>query len=262
MDTLTISLAQFTIQQGEPDRNVERVKQLVDQAAGEGSGLILLPELWSTGFDLENKARHAAFNRDLLPEIQRWADDHSLYIGGSYLLERDGAFYNQFVLTGPGGFRCDYAKIHLFRLMHEEQHFAAGDRLALARLPRITTGLAVCYDLRFPEMFRQLAVKGAELILLSGEWPERRIEHWQALVKARAIENQVFFAAVNTTGMVGGTDFGGQSSLISPWGKTVLDAGRQEGLFTARIDPGEVAHARKTIPVLSDRRPDSYRFFA
>jgi predicted amidohydrolase len=119
--------------------------------------------------------------------------------------------------------------------------------------------LSICYDLRFPEMFRVYAAAGAKLILMVAEWPETRIEHWRTLLLSRAIENQVYIAAVNKVGRSQGADLGGRSVIVDPWGERLVEGGTEEALLTARIDLALVGQVREKIPVLKDRQPDAYQ---
>jgi omega-amidase len=256
---LTISLVQMKIELDAVTANVRRAQQLIVEAKARGSGLVLLPELWTSGYDLENTLQHAQANIEVVNEMAQTADEHNLFIGGSYILERDGALYNTFVLLGPNNLRSQYEKIHLFRLMDEHLWLSPGDRMVIANIEQNPAGIAICYDLRFPEIFRHYAIRGVRLILLSAEWPAKRSAHWQVLLRARAIENQVFFAAVNSVGETGGEVFGGRSAIISPTGEVLVEGSAQEEeLLTAEVNLEEVLHARSNIPILSDRRPDIY----
>jgi predicted amidohydrolase len=125
-------------------------------------------------------------------------------------------------------------------------------------LPWGPTGVAICYDLRFPELFRRYAVEGAKMVIIPAEWPIERAEHWTTLLKARAIENQMYIVAVNNVGESGGTTFAGQSMIVDPWGKVVVAGGEEPGLFTAEVDFDRVNAIREKIPVFEDRRPDLY----
>ncbi len=135
----------------------------------------------------------------------------------------------------------------------------AGERATLAKLPWGTAGLAICYDLRFPELFRGYALAGARLILLPAEWPHPRLAHWRTLLRARAIENQYFVAACNRVGAdPNGTRFFGHSTLIDPWGEAIAEAGEEPCLLTATLDLAQVEEIRRKIPVFEDRRTDLY----
>jgi predicted amidohydrolase len=172
---------------------------------------------------------------------------------------KDGHAYNTFVLYGVDGeTRGVYRKIHRFRLLQEEKWLEAGDRLVMAQTPWGKVGLSVCYDLRFPEMFRPYFIAGANLILVVAEWPERRISHWTKLLQARAIENQAFFVGVNKVGFSQGVKLGGRSAIVDPWGVPIIEGNNQEALLTAQIDLQESDKARRYIPVLCDRQPAIY----
>jgi omega-amidase len=256
-----LTLAQMTIQLGQPQRNFDLAAAAADEAAHRGTHLLVLPELWSTGYDLQNGHPHAHTNLHLMTQMDQLAKDRRMYIGGSLLLEgADGQLYNTFVLHAPEGSHTSmYQKIHLFRLMDEEKWLQPGSQLVKVPSPWGLIGLAICYDLRFPEMFRRLALEGVQMVLLPAEWPLRRIEHWKILMRARAIENQMFFSAVNTVGQIGDETFGGSSAIISPWGETLAEADSScASLITAEIDLDSVSEVRSRIPIFADRRPDIY----
>jgi omega-amidase len=258
---LTISLAQMDIAFGDPAANLAKVYQLADEAARRGSDILLLPELWSTGYDLANAAAHAAaLGEGIFAELAALANSRGLYLLGSNLsLLAPGKYGNTAVLFGPGGENlAAYSKIHLFRLMDEDQYLTPGSETALVDLPWGKTGLAICYDLRFPELFRHYALAGATMLFLPAEWPHPRLAHWRTLLRARAIENQMFIVACNRVGDAGKTDFFGHSCIIDPWGEIVIEAGEGEMLVTAVIDADLVAQTRRKIPVFADRRPELY----
>ncbi len=259
MNAFSVSLAQINIRLGQPEQNLLRAQEMVASAAQSGSQLILFPELWTTGYDLAEGPRHARANLELLAEIKVLAAESRVSIGGSYLLAGPGGVYNTYVLISPNGEEIRYSKIHLFRLMDEHIHLQAGEASQLAAFPWGQAGLAICYDLRFPELFRKYALAGALATFMVAEWPARRIFHWQTLLRGRAIENQMFFGAVNAVGRTGDETFGGRSALIDPWGETICEAGaEEEALIAGAIDPAAVERIRQTIPVFSDRRPDLY----
>jgi omega-amidase len=257
---LTISLAQMQIIIGQPLENLQIARGLIQEAASRGSQLILLPELWTSGYDLENTAAIARTNEELLHQISTLAHQYGIWIGGSLLLERNGHHYNTFVLNNPSGSDpIYYQKIHLFGLMGEDRWLGAGSQTQMAQAEWGPAGLAVCYDLRFPELFRKYSLSGAKIFLLCAEWPAQRISHWQTLLRARAIENQCFMAAVNSAGQTGSELFGGCSSIISPWGEVLVESlAVQPDLLTVTIDLAQVAEIRAHIPVFKDRRPELY----
>lgn len=257
----TLSLAQMNIQLAQPERNLERAEVFIKEAASRRSRLILLPELWSTGYDLANGHEHSRANLMVLSRLKELAQQLEIDIGGSLLLEdAAGRVCNTFVLLPC---RAEnpvmYRKIHLFRLMSEDQWLHPGEEMVQWQADWGSTGLGICYDLRFPEMWRRYALNGVQIALLPAEWPLVRVEHWKILLRARAIENQMFFAAVNAVGSTGGETFGGSSGVFSPWGEAVVEAGSTgEALLTAAVDLSEVTRVRAHIPIFADRRPEIY----
>ena len=220
MTKISISLAQLHIELGQPDANLEQAIGLIKEASGKQSDMILFPELWSSGYDLKNAGRYTPVNKSILEILTGLALSEKIAVGGSLLEEVEGQFYNTFYLIDKGGQVLNkYRKIHLFRLMNEDRWLQAGNQPQLANFSWGTAGMAICYDLRFPELFRQYALGKAKLICLPSEWPTIRINHWKVLLQARAIENQIFVAAVNCVGKTGKENFGGASAIISPWGE-------------------------------------------
>ena len=262
---LTLSLAQVDCRLGDPAANFEVAAAMVAEAARRGSDLVLLPELWSTAYALDRAAELAA-PLARRPEDGGWfgrfatlAQEHRIWLAGSLLEARNGQFFNCLAVYGPDGrLRGDYRKIHLFRLMDEDQYLAPGDAVAALDLPWGRAGLTICYDLRFPELFRRYALDGARIILAPAEWPHPRREHWRTLLRARAIENQCFIAACNRVGTTNTNTFFGASAVIDPWGETLVEGGEASMLLTVSLDLGLVETVRKRIPVFADRRADLY----
>ena len=258
---LTIALAQNDIVLGDKTANLTRGREMASQAAAAGAKLLLFPELWTTGYDLSRAAELA----EPIPagptarELLAWADEFDLWISGSMLERTSRGVFNAAALFGPKGqMRGPYRKIHRFGPMSEDRWLEAGCAPGVFELPWGKTGMAICYDLRFPELFRSYALAGVRLILLPSEWPHPRLAHWLALSRARAIENQCFFAAVNRVGADRDNHFCGHSLLIDPWGETVAEADESEALLTATLDLTRADDVRSRIPVLADRRPDCY----
>lgn len=258
---IKVSLAQLNLIYGDQEKNLEKALSMIRQAAMIGSDLILLPELWSSGYDLENRDRYAAGNIAILQEIHRVAELHSIWVGGSMITARGKEFFNTFSLfRSKNDPQIFYDKTHLFRLMDEEKWFSAGTTPCLTeQLPWGKSGLATCYDLRFPELFRHYAVNGAGITFLVSQWAIQRVEHWRTLLRARAIENQMFIAAVNSTGKIGPSEFGGRSAIIDPWGEVLIEGSQDsEELLSADLDLDLVSRVRERIPVFQDRRTDIY----
>jgi predicted amidohydrolase len=260
MPTLKLSLGQMDIALGKPDENFERVRAWTAEAARHGSSLVVFPELWSTAYDLENWKQHAQpLGEGIFSQLSDLAAEFKISIAGSVLEARSHKAHNTLVLYDPdGGQAAVYRKLHLFRLMDEEKWLAPGEEAVTVEAGWGKTGLAICYDLRFTELFRKYALEGVKLVILPAEWPARRAAHWKTLLRARAIENQMFVVGVNRVGETKGERFEGGSAVIDPWGEAVVEGGQAPALLHAEIEIGMVDEVRKKIPVFEDRRPDIY----
>lgn len=257
----SVSLAQMDVSVGRVRDNLAKARSMISEAARRGSDLIVLPELWSTGYDLENAASHATTTgAGVFAETAGLAAEYKIHVAGSCLSHLGpGRFGNTLVCFGPSGdVLGEYSKVHLYRLMDEDRYLTAGSELTVVDLPWGIVGLAICYDLRFPELFRHYALVGATMVILPAEWPKPRLAHWRTLLRARAIENQMFVIACNRVGETRADEFPGHSAIIDPWGKAVVEGGEQEALLTAEIDLDEVSRFRNKIPIFEDRRPDLY----
>ncbi|NCC53293.1 MAG: carbon-nitrogen family hydrolase [Spartobacteria bacterium] len=265
--TLKVALIQMAVQRSDPRANLDKVSACIQQAAEAGCGMACLPEMWTTGFNWEKNRTLAARQDFVLEALSALAHRYRIWINGSMPLPGvNGGVRNTSVLFNDQGRQAArYSKTHLFSLMHEEQHVQAGDRLAVVDTPWGRLGLTICYDIRFPELFRTYALLGVECILSPMAFPNPRLEHCKVLVRARAIENQLYMVGVN---QVGSEDFGpdgavtyfGHSCVIGPWGETLTEADdTSETMLTATLDFEEVRHIRARMTVLQDRRPDLYQ---
>ncbi|MBN1963237.1 MAG: carbon-nitrogen family hydrolase [Anaerolineae bacterium] len=264
MAKLRISLAQMTVTSGNERKNGEVMQGMVEEAVRRGSQLVVLPEMWSSGYAMEKWYDLAApLNAGVFAQTSTAAQQQRICVLGSMPEKRGTGVSDSAAFFSPNGSILGvYRKIHLFKPMGEDRHLIAGRAPLNIDLPWGKTGIAICYDLRFPELFRRYGVDRAVLVLVPSAWPLARIEHWRTLLKARAIENQYFVVGCNCVGEAqtdeGQTVFGGHSAIIDPWGETVLEAGTMPGLYTTDIELDLVSQVRQRIPVLEDRRPDTY----
>jgi predicted amidohydrolase len=258
---ISVSLGQINVRFGDPEANFQQARDDAREAKRRGSALLLFPELFLSGYDLSNRERYAAPSGEgAFAQLSVLAREHGIALGGTVLERRKDTYQNTFALFDAGGnYLALYRKTHLFSPMEERRFLTAGDAFTLAQTPWGATGLAICYDLRFPEMMRRYALLGAQLILLPAQWPRKRIDHWQTLLRSRAIENQVFVAGCNCAGESGRETFGGRSAIIDPWGRVVAEGGDTPELLTAEIDLDLVKTVRRDFPVLGDRREDLYQ---
>ncbi len=254
------SLVQMRILAGDPEANWARAVPLVLEAKRRGSELVLLPELWLPGYALEAAHRLASpLGRGFFERIARLARETGLYIAGSILEEENGRFFNTATVIDPrGDVALAYRKIHLFAPIGERQHLSPGSDAPLWDSPWGKVAFALCYDLRFPELFRSYALRGAVVVLVPAQWPLERVEHWRLLLRARAVENLSFVAGCNGTGESAGVILGGHSAVYSPWGELLIEAGTQEAILTVELNPEEATRLRKDFPVLEDARRAEY----
>jgi omega-amidase len=258
---ISIALAQMGIILGRPDLNEATAQSLAAQAAEQGAHLLMLPELWPTGYDLARAGDYAApLDDGAFALMASLAQRHRFHVVGTALeANPDGPPFNTAALYGPAGDLVGaYRKIHLFPPLGEVEHMAPGGEMPTFDLPWGRTALAICYDLRFPGQWRRYVDAGARLILIPAEWPLRRVEHWRLLLRARAVENQFFVAGCNRAGTDADGEFGGHSAAIDPWGRVVVEGGSDAGLFLATLDLEEVTRIRHLLPFLNDRRPELY----
>jgi omega-amidase len=261
---LTMSLAQIDVAISDPEANLAKAEPLVAEAARRKSDLICFPEMWTTGFNWDYNRRTAADHGGTAERIADMARRHAIWINGTMPeMCGEGRLSNTSFLFGPDGRQAGvYRKAHLFSFMGEDRHMEPGSSICMADTPWGGTGLAVCYDLRFPELFRTYALRGAQLVLLPAAFPHPRLEHWRVLVMARAIENQMFVAAINQVGKEtlseGAVTYFGNSMIVNPWGGIIAEAGEEEALVTATIDTDMVDEVGGKMRGLQDRRPDLY----
>jgi predicted amidohydrolase len=243
------------------DESVEsrrrRVASLVRAQAG--ADLVVLPELWTTGaFAFESFTGAAEpLEGPTYEAMAKAASDAGVWLHAGSIPERDpdGPLYNTSLVFSPSGdLAAAYRKIHRFGFdKGEAVLMGAGSELVTLRLPDTTVGIATCYDLRFPELFRGLVDAGAETFVLSAGWPERRRAHWTLLARARAVENQAYVLACGTAGTHAGVPQAGHSVVVDPWGEVLAEAGPDEEVLTVEFDPARVAATREQFPALKDR---------
>lgn len=260
---MQVALIQMDIVLGEPDQNRIRAEQKIRQAAAAGAEVVVLPEMWTTGYCLDRIAqvadRSGRPTGDLMSRLATELKIH-LYDGSVADLGPDGGVRNTSRAYGPdGSLLGTYSKVHLVPMMDEPKYLAPGEAVSTCELAGVKAGMAICYDLRFPELFRQMALAGAHILVIPAEWPSQRLHHWRTLLQARAIENQCYVLACNRVGADPNNQFPGHSLIIDPWGQILAEGGDGEEILTASIEPAQVADIRQRIPVFRDRRPDLYK---
>lgn len=214
----------------QPEENFAKAKRLIREAMASGPDVVVLPETWNTGFFPKERLSELA-ERDCA-RVKRELGGVAAELGvnlvaGSVANVRGGKVYNTAcVFDRAGNCVAEYDKTHLFTPMGEHAYFTPGDHLCRFRLDGHDCGLVICYDIRFPELTRTLAVQGMDMLFVVSQWPAARIGHLRALTVARAIENQAFVICCNSCGDAGETHYGGASAIIDPWGSCSPPAGR------------------------------------
>ncbi len=260
-------MVQMAAGSSRPEENLQKAERFIAEAKRRSSDLVCFPEMWTTGLNWAGNGIIASEQSKTIELVAGLAKRYSIWINGSMLApNKTGKPSNTSILFDSyGALAGVYRKAHLFAMLHEDAHMAPGDALCIADTPWGPTGLSVCYDIRFPELFRSYAVKGAKLILSPMSFPHPRLQHWKVLVRARAIENQLFMIGTNRVGSEdlgndGTVTYCGTSSIIDPWGETVIEGSEtKEELLTATIDMNKVDEVRNKMSVLKDRRPDLYK---
>lgn len=260
---MKVCVMQMDVVKGDRQANWNAVRRLTRQVMDSECppDVLVLPELWSTGYDL-SRARELSspmgeVDAAFLGELAR--RHHVSFAGGSVLSEENGVMRNRAQVIDCGGrYLTGYDKVHLFRLMDEHRYLAPGSGLCLFDMGGMRCALAVCYDIRFCEFIRKLAVNGAEVLFVSAEWPVARWEHWETLLRARAVENEMYVVACNRCGTTENEVFAGRSMIIAPDGTVLAHAGETEKAVEAVLDVSCVRRMREAIPVFSDRVPELY----
>jgi omega-amidase len=258
---MKITCIQMDISFGSPERNFEKAETLIERASKEKPDIIVLPELWTTGYNLTRLEEIGDRNAESsIQFLQTMAQKHNAaFIGGSVANKTaDGVFNTLLAVSSTGELLHQYSKLHLFKLMDEHLHLSPGSGDASFKLNGHSLAGFICYDIRFPEWIRKHALEGAEAIFAVAEWPMPRLAHWRALLIARAIENQCFVVACNRAGSDPSNQFAGHSIIIDPWGEVVAEASEHEEILSAEIDLRLVEEVRGRIPVFTDRRPEFY----
>ncbi len=230
----------------------------LSEARPEAGTLVVLPEMWATGFSLDV---HAVTET---PGGETWAfmaEQARLYgitlLGGIVTTGPDGLGRNEAVAFGPDGLgAARYTKMHPFSFGLETTRYGRGGEVLTFQWQGVTVAPFVCYDLRFPEVFRHAARQGAELFCVIANWPAIREDHWMTLLKARAIENQAYVVGVNRCGHDPSLSYGGRSLIFGPHGELLADGGTGEGIIRARLDLDALRQYRREFPALNDIHPD------
>lgn len=258
------SIYQMDIIPGDPEKNRVKVKEWIEKEVEVNKpDTVVLPEMWTTAYTLDSLEQVAEINGEPVKSfLKELAEKLSInIIGGSVANKVDGKFYNtSFVFDRSGSLVYEYNKVHLVPMLNEHKYLTGGQRIPeVFELDGVKMGLIICYDLRFPEIIRTLAIKGAQVLHIVAEWPDARTNHWRTLQIARAIENQMYVVSSNRVGSFDGTRFCGTSMVIDPWGNVLKEGSesKEEKLFI-QLDLEKVNQVRKDVPLFTSRVPHLY----
>jgi len=260
---MKVAAAQMDITWHDRSANHEKARQMAEQAKKAGAELLILPEMFATGFSMDTSITPESLD-GLTPTLLRTlARELGLAIVGGFVLARDdgGPQNVSLAVDRNGKDLALYAKIHQIGLLGEDESYEAGDWPVPFSLGELNAACFVCYDLRFPELFR-LVVDRCELIVIIASWPAVRQLHWDLFLQARAAESQCFVVGVNRVGHGGDLNFIGGSAIIDPLGQILAHGGDKETLILADIDPAKVAEVRSTMPFLKDRKGHLFKKLA
>lgn len=263
---MKIALLQTNIHFLEPEKNYKNVERLIEKAmkVENKPDVLLLPEDWATGFSdkmFHEIEKHVeCFNGPSLTFLKEKAKEYKVWIvGGSISVKVNEDIYNTtYVINREGEIVGDYSKMHLYSDMDEDVAYKHGEKTDLIETEFGKIGLMICYDIRFCELAKTYALKGAEAIFVVSDFPNPRVDHWKTLLRARAIENQLFVVACNRVGESPMGTYCGHSIIIDPWGKIVSEGTDQQEIIYGEIDLKEIEEPRELIHVFNHRRPTSY----
>ena len=252
---MRVAAVQHDIVWENPSANFEQLTPWVAAAAAAGARLVVLTEMYSTGFSMNTAVTAESVGGPSTEFLQAQAKQHDLWIGGS-IAERDEHSelpFNTFVLAGPGGEVDRYRKIHPFTYSGEHEHFAAGESFVTVEVEGVRITPLICYDLRFADEFWATASR-TDCYVVPANWPDTRRSHWMALLQARAIENQAYVVGCNRVGDGGKLHYTGDSRIIDPMGEILAAASGGETVLSAEVDAEVVAQTRERFPFQQDRR--------
>ena len=254
---MKVASIQLSVVENDKDATLKKARIAIEQCSG--ADLIILPEIWNIGFmSFDQYVREAEdINGPTIKLLKKLAQQSCAFLHTGSFVEKDkDRYYNSSYLLSPGGeILASYRKIHLFGYKSEEsQILTSGTAPVVVKTPFGTIGMATCFDLRFPELFRTMVDKGAEIFLVCAAWPYPRLEPWIMFNKVRALENQSFLISANAAGINRGTQYVGHSMVVDPSGTVVIGAGDEETIIQCHIDPQKVQQERDAFPALVGRK--------
>lgn len=243
------------------EANFEHIRTLLETFPPESGSLVVLPEMFAVGFSMNVNAIYETEGGPTERFLAEMARHYQVcMVGGLVTQHPDGRGKNEAVAVGPDGrVKARYAKIHPFRFAGETDHYVPGEKIDSFDWQEFSVAPFICYDLRFPEIYRIAVARGATLLVTIANFPDARKHHWRNLLVARAIENQAYVVGVNRTGEDPNVTYSGGSMVVDPEGNIMADAGTGEAVVSAELSLENLLDYRKRFPALEDFRTDFYR---
>jgi len=248
---MKIALVQYSPTWEDKESNKQKILSMINKV--EGVDLFIFPEMTLTGFTMMSKEMSETIQGDSFRFFSSIAKEKSANILAGIIERRNNCIYNTLIHVKPDGNLLKlYRKIHPFSYSSENEHYNAGTKPAYTKIKNWKIGLTICYDLRFPELYRKYGKKRAHLIVNIANWPDTRIEHWRTLLKARAIENQCYVAGVNRVGKDPKLNYIGFSTVFDPMGKELATVENEEKVILVELDKNYLNEVREKFPFLDD----------
>ncbi len=249
---MKIGLIQYSPEWENKKKNREKINAILERDFS-GHGLLILPEMTLTGFTMNTVMLSEQLEGESFRFYSGISKKYNADVLAGLIEEDNGNFYNTLLhINTEGELKASYRKIHPFSYSTEDKNYKRGNKTVITKVKEFNTGLSICYDLRFPELFRQYGKAGAELIVVIANWPDTRIEHWRTLLKARAIENQCYVAGVNRVGNDPKLSYPGYTSVFDPLGIESIFEVNTEKIVDAEISKDRVEEVREKLPFLND----------
>lgn len=251
---MKISLVQFSADWENKSSSMKKIDNLMKGNSRLGK-MVIFPEMTLTGFTMNASSMAESMKGKSLNFFSKFAVEKKVHVFTGIIEKSGNGFFNTLVhIDANGKLKTKYRKIHPFSFSKEDKFYSKGKKLNITEVDGWKIGLSICYDLRFPELYRLYAKEKVDLIINIANWPIARIEHWRTLLKARAIENQCYIAGVNRVGKDLKLNYSGFSSVFDPMGKEIVSMKDEEKIITAEIDKDYVKEVRKKLPFLEDMR--------
>jgi omega-amidase len=251
---MKIGLIQYSPKWEDKEANKEKITSLLKEENGDVD-LLIFPEMTLTGFTMLPDNYAEEIEGESFAYFASLTEKFECDVIAGIIEIRTGQYFNALIhIEKNGKLKNHYHKIHPFSFSDEDKHFSAGDKPVITEINELKIGLSICYDLRFPELYRMYGKERVHLIINAANWPVTRIEHWRSLLKARAIENQCFVAGINRVGDDPEHHYNGLSSLFDPMGKEIVAVENEERIIFAEIEKTEVEEVRDKLPFLDDMR--------